>query len=64
MGELDPVAANEEAAATAAGTAVRQQWVIVHPDVPRTFEPAEDMLGQDQCVGIKLHPVEQPVPDP
>ena len=38
------------------------QWVILHPDVPRTFEQAETMLRQDQCMGIKLHPEEHQYP--
>jgi predicted TIM-barrel fold metal-dependent hydrolase len=61
-GGSDPVTANEEAAATAASTEGLLQWVIVHPDVPRTFEQAERMLEQEQCVGIKLHPEEHQYP--
>ena len=61
-GGSDPVTANEEAAATVAGTEGLLQWVIVHPDVPRTFEQAERMLAEEQCVGIKLHPEEHQYP--
>ena len=61
-GGADPVTANEEAATTTASTGGLLQWVIVHPDVPRTFEQAETMLGQEQCVGIKLHPEEHQYP--
>jgi predicted TIM-barrel fold metal-dependent hydrolase len=61
-GGSDPVTANEEAAATVASIEGLLQWVIVHPDVPKTFEQAERMLGQEQCVGIKLHPEEHQYP--
>ena len=61
-GGSDPVTANEEAAVTAAGTEGLLQWVILHPNVPETFEQAERMLREPQCVGIKLHPEEHQYP--
>ena len=32
------------------------QWVVVHPDIKKTFEQAERMLEGDKVLGIKLHP--------
>ncbi|MDP6447016.1 MAG: amidohydrolase family protein, partial [Pirellulaceae bacterium] len=57
-GKCDAVAGNEQAAAVAAQTEGLLQWVIAHPGQPDTFRQVEQMLGQPQCVGIKIHPEE------
>ena len=32
------------------------QWVVIDPRNEKTFLQAEKMLGDEKCVGIKLHP--------
>ena len=61
-GEADVVTANAEAARTVASTDGLMQWVIVHPNLPETFDQAIEMLSQPQCLGIKIHPEEHVYP--
>jgi len=56
--EADVFAANEEACQVVGATESLRQWVIVHPLQPKTYEQAAVILGQPQCVGIKVHPEE------
>lgn len=39
-----------------------RQYVVIDPRRPETYEQAEQMLAQPQCVGIKLHPEEHGYP--
>ena len=32
------------------------QWIVVHPDIPKTFTQAKEMLKSPKCLGIKIHP--------
>jgi predicted TIM-barrel fold metal-dependent hydrolase len=57
-GKADAAAANEEAARVVGATEGLLQWVIVDPRRARTYEQAAEMLGELQCVGIKIHPEE------
>ena len=61
-GEADAFAGNEEAVQTVAETDGLLQWVIVNPLQPRTYQQAEELLTQPQCVGIKIHPEEHIYP--
>lgn len=61
-GEADVVTANEEAAHIVAQTDGLMQWVIIHPQIPETYSQAAEMLGQPQCIGIKIHPEEHLYP--
>jgi len=56
--QADAVAGNEEAAKIVAQTPGLKQYVVIDPRKQETFEQAERMLGQPQCVGIKIHPEE------
>lgn len=56
--QADAVAGNIEAARVVAETPGLMQYVVIDPLRPRTYEQAEEMLAQPQCVGIKLHPEE------
>ena len=49
---------NEEAARLAREINGLLQWVIVHPQQLDTYDQAAEMLGQPQCMGIKIHPEE------
>jgi len=57
-GMSDAVAGNLEAAVTTSANAALSQWVIAHPLQKATFRQVDEMLGQPQCVGIKIHPEE------
>lgn len=57
-GRADAFAANEQAAEEVSRQSHLRQWVVVNPLQPATFAQAERMLGQPQCVGIKIHPEE------
>lgn len=61
-GKADVVIANAEAARIVSQTDGLMQWVIVHPQIPETYAQAADMLGQPQCLGIKIHPEEHEYP--
>ncbi|NQU12270.1 amidohydrolase family protein [bacterium] len=61
-GRADPVAGNDEAAVVVPRTPGLRCWAIVHPQLRRTFEQAETMLGQSWCAGIKIHPEEHCYP--
>lgn len=58
----DPVAGNKHAAGEVAATKGILQYVVVDPLKPETFRQAEEMLGQPQCAGIKIHPEEHGYP--
>ena len=61
-GKADTAPANEAAARTIAQTDGLLQWVIVHPLQSQTYQQADEMLQQPQCVGIKIHPEEHMYP--
>lgn len=61
-GKADVVSANVEAARIVAKTDGLMQWVIIHPQIPETYLQAAEMLGQPQCLGIKIHPEEHEYP--
>jgi predicted TIM-barrel fold metal-dependent hydrolase len=56
--QADSVAGNIEAARVVAETPGLKQYVVIDPLCPQTYDQAEEMLAQPQCVGIKLHPEE------
>lgn len=56
--QADSVAGNIEAARIVAHMPELRQYVVLDPLRPETFAQAEEMLSQQQCVGIKLHPEE------
>jgi predicted TIM-barrel fold metal-dependent hydrolase len=58
----DPVAGNDDAFRVVARTDGLLQWVVLHPNCPRTFEQADEMLRAPMCVGIKIHPQEHVYP--
>lgn len=60
--KADAVAGNIEAARTVAQTPGLKQYVVIDPRRPETYVQAEKMLGQPQCVGIKIHPEEHGYP--
>ena len=39
-----------------------RQWVIIDPQDKRTYQQADEMLGNPWCVGIKIHPEEHGYP--
>lgn len=57
-GGADPVAGNDEAHRVVQSTEGLLQWVVVHPDLPATFDQARAMLHHPRCMGIKIHPEE------
>jgi len=61
-GHADVFLANEQAAQVVSQTDGLMQYVIIHPLQPRTYQQAAEMLGQSQCVGIKIHPEEHLYP--
>ena len=61
-GQAETPPANLDAARAAVELPRLGQWVILHPDQPETFEQAEEMLGTENCFGIKLHPEEHCYP--
>ena len=61
-GKADALTANEDAARDVAAIEGLRQWVIINPLDTRTFPQVEEMLGQPQCVGIKVHPEEHEYP--
>jgi predicted TIM-barrel fold metal-dependent hydrolase len=58
----DPVAGNIEAARVVQETEGLVQWVVIDPLKPETYDQADEMLKQPQCVGIKIHPEEHGYP--
>lgn len=58
----DPVGGNIDAARVTAASPELRQYVVVSPLHPETYAQADEMLGQPQCVGIKLHPEEHGYP--
>lgn len=56
--KADAVAGNIEAARVVAKTPELRQYVVIDPLRRETYSQAEEMLGQPQCVGIKIHPEE------
>jgi len=61
-GQADAFLANEQAAKIVSQTEGLLQYVIVNPLQPATYQQAAEMLGQPQCVGIKIHPEEHLYP--
>ncbi|MEO6906416.1 MAG: amidohydrolase family protein [Abditibacteriaceae bacterium] len=61
-GHGDPVGANEDAARCVGEFPSLRFYVVIDPLRPQTFEQAEVMLRQDECVGIKIHPEEHLYP--
>jgi uncharacterized protein len=61
-GNADPVAGNEETCRVVDQTEGMLQWVVVHPNLPATFEQAREMLKRPKCMGIKIHPEEHVYP--
>jgi predicted TIM-barrel fold metal-dependent hydrolase len=60
--EGDAVAGNIDAARVVAATPGLKQYVVIDPRRPETYAQAEEMLAQEQCVGIKIHPEEHGYP--
>lgn len=60
--QADACAGNADAARIVPATAGLLWWVIVNPLQPDTYAQAAQMLGQPDCVGIKLHPEEHGYP--
>ena len=58
----DAVAGNLEAARAVAATPGLKQYVVIDPRRAETYAQAAEMLGQPQCVGIKIHPEEHGYP--
>ena len=58
----DAVAGNLEAARATAALPGLRQYVVIDPRRPETYAQAEAMLGEPQCVGIKIHPEEHGYP--
>ncbi|MFN0053879.1 MAG: amidohydrolase family protein [Planctomycetales bacterium] len=58
----DAVAGNIEAARVVAQTPGLKQYVVIDPRREETYRQAEQMLGEPQCVGIKIHPEEHGYP--
>ncbi|MGE0758717.1 MAG: amidohydrolase family protein [Pirellulaceae bacterium] len=61
-GSADAAAGNREAAEIVARTPGLRQYVVIDPRQPVTFDQADEMLNQPQCVGIKIHPEEHVYP--
>jgi predicted TIM-barrel fold metal-dependent hydrolase len=61
-GRADTIAGNAEAARVVSQTDGLLQWVIANPLQPETFGQVEEMLAEQQCVGIKIHPEEHVYP--
>lgn len=57
-GEADAAAGNLQAAEIVKATPGLRQWVVIDPQRAETFDQAELLLQQPQCVGIKIHPEE------
>jgi len=57
-GRADAAAGNDEAGGLVPRTPGLRQWVVLHPEQPRTFEQADRLLREEWCVGIKIHPEE------
>lgn len=57
-GHSNPVKANKDAFKEIKDNDRLMQWVIVNPLIPETFVQAEEMLRDNKCVGIKIHPEE------
>jgi len=55
-GQADVPAANLDCARVVRRYRSLRQWVVVHPLVSRTFDQAREMLSENRCVGIKIHP--------
>lgn len=60
--QADATAGNIEAAQIVAATPGLKQYVVIDPLHPETYQQAEEMLVQPQCVGIKIHPEEHGYP--
>lgn len=58
----DAVAANEETRRDFADRAGFRYWVVIDPRKDATFRQAADCLGEDGCIGIKIHPEEHGYP--
>ena len=58
----DPVAGNEEAARLAGPAEGICYWAVVDPTEPRTYQQSVNLLAQDKCLGIKIHPEEHAYP--
>jgi len=61
-GAADAVRGNQEAFDVVRRYPELRQWVIVDPRRPETYDQAKDMLLEDHCVGIKIHPEEHVYP--
>jgi len=61
-GAADAVAGNKEANRVVDETPELLQWVIVHPQQPRTFDQARERLKHPKCMGIKIHPEQHVYP--
>lgn len=60
--QADAAAGNLEAARVVGQTPGLKQYVVIDPRRAETFDQAEEMLTQPQCVGIKIHPEEHGYP--
>ena len=56
--QADAVSGNNEAARVVAEIPELRQYVAIDPRREETCAPAEELLTQPQCVGIKIHPEE------
>lgn len=54
--------ANRDAARAVARQPGLRQWVILDPLNPRTFDQARDLLADQRCAGIKIHPEQHRYP--
>ena len=57
-GEGDPLSGNDSAEQACASNAGLLQWAVVDPLKPETYEQAERLLKNGNCMGIKIHPEE------
>jgi predicted TIM-barrel fold metal-dependent hydrolase len=58
----DAVAGNREAARIVAANPALRQYVVIDPRRAETYDQADELLAQPQCVGIKIHPEEHGYP--
>ncbi|MEO2046032.1 MAG: amidohydrolase family protein [Pirellulales bacterium] len=61
-GCADAAVGNSEATNVVERTEGLLQWVVIDPTQPQTFQQADDLLGREKCVGIKIHPEEHCYP--
>ena len=53
---VDAVEANKEADVAVTALPELLQWAVVNPRQPETFEQAAQLLKNERCCGLKIHP--------